>query len=283
MASSMTGYGRGRRGPVEVELRSVNHRHQDVRVHLPGPTEGFSAEVEAAVRAAFGRGRLEVRVTVESASGTELDVERARHFVSEARELAAALGLSGEVDLHQVIAAPGVMRRARLPEDGLRKDLHAALAEAIEACRQMRGREGAALCEGLLQRVLEAEKWAAAIGRRSPIAIQDRRARIQRRLEEVLGEGEGERARVAQEVALLLDKLDLSEELDRLRAHFDRFRELLADETQPAGRKLDFLLQEMNREANTAGSKASDTEIAHAVVELKAELERMREQTQNIE
>lgn len=283
MATSMTGYGRGRRGGCQVELRSVNHRHLDVRVSLPASLDDCTPEVEAFIRRHFERGRIEARVRVEpTAEGVAFDAERARRFVDEARRLAEALGLSDEVSLRDVLAAPGVAERGRSAEDTLREELMAALEVAIGECVRMRRAEGEALVGLLVGHVASAEGWAARMRKRADIAIRERRDRLVSRMEELLGATEAERARIGPEVALLLDRLDFTEELDRLGAHFGRFRQLL-EGGGAMGRKLDFLVQEMNREANTAGAKASDVEIAHAVVELKAELERLREQAQNIE
>lgn len=293
MPNSMTGFGRGSATTeggreVTVEVRSVNHRYCDVRVVAPSELTAKTAEVERAVRARFSRGRFDVQVSLSTAGGhgprPTIDVGAARRYLEAMRDLARALELDPRVTLEQVAGSPGVIGLA--PDDGdaaiLEPAVDEALGVALEGLDEMRGTEGASLAmalEGHLERAMELR---AAIAERSPLVVEERKRRLRHRTRELLEGGQLNEERLAQEVALMADRMDISEELERLGAHIEHARPLLAIE-EASGRKLDFLIQEMNREANTVAAKSADGAIAHVVVDLKAELERMREQAQNLE
>jgi len=293
---SMTGFGRSgfvlQELRFEVEVRSVNHRFLEARVRLPRPLAAFESEVRAAIQARFERGKVDL--TVASAGGDskatklEIDLVTAQQYLRAAAALREAEGVSGELGVASVLALPGVARfsEPELPAAALREGLFGALEQALEALDAMRAAEGAALERDLLARLERVSELAAFLEQRSGLVQQAVRERLRKRAQQLEQEtGLLDAARLHQEVVIAADRLDVTEELVRLRSHVAQFREILAGAgaRSPVGRRLDFLLQEFGREANTVGSKASDAPIAHQIVELKTEIERMREQVQNVE
>jgi uncharacterized protein (TIGR00255 family) len=291
----MTGFGRAsfQVGELafDVELRSVNHRYLDARVRLPRLLAGFEAEVRARLQARLGRGKVDLSVTSPGASPAprvEIDLDAARHYLRAAGELRESERLAGEIGVAELLALPGVARfvEPELPAESLREGLERAVDAALDAADAMRSREGAALERDLRERLLRVEELAAAVASRAESVQQGVRERLRRRAEQLRAEtGILDEARLHQEIVLAADRLDIAEELVRLRSHVEQFRRVLdeAGPGKPAGRRLDFLLQEFSREANTLGSKASDAPVAHSIVELKTEIERLREQVQNLE
>jgi uncharacterized protein (TIGR00255 family) len=292
----MTGFGRAgfQVGELafEVELRSVNHRYLDARVRLPRLLAGFEADVRARLQARLGRGKVDLSVTSPGAAGpaprVEIDLAAARHYLQAAAELRASEGLAGELGVAELLALPGVARfvEPELPAESLREGLERAVDAALDAADAMRAREGAALECDLRERLSRVEALADAIASRADTVQRAVRERLRRRAEQLAQEtGLFDEARLHQEIVLAADRLDIAEELVRLRSHVEQFRRVLDDAGpgKPVGRRLDFLLQEFAREANTVGSKASDAPVAHSIVELKTEIERLREQVQNLE
>ena len=294
---SMTGYGRatievgGRR--LVVEARSVNHRFLEVKVRLPFPDSGLEAQIVQEVRRYVDRGVVSIGLKEEGGGRTpevRVNLELARHVKAELerlhRELDAGTGLpvEGRVTLEMIAEYPGVMRSsegyvdAELLWNGLRPGLTAAL----EALNESRAREGAALCEDLRARAGTIAGFRTEIGRLGADGPPHYRQRLEERLARMLQPGEVDPQRLAQEVAILADRVDVSEELTRLTTHLGELDRLL-DEQVPIGRRLDFLVQELNREVNTVGAKSQSAPIAQLVVHAKAELERLREQIQNVE
>lgn len=293
MPLSMTGYGAASAESAdrrfEVELRSVNHRYCDVRTHLPSELAALSKPLEDYVRKQVTRGRVDVSVQIELRSTEALrphvDLDRARMYFEACREVADALELPLTIGAEQVLEASGAIRMTTPPPDldGAKEALFAAAGDALVALLAMRRAEGAALENDLASHLDGVKALASAIGRDLHRAVADRKRKLEQRIDELLGSEHAlDSNRLAQEVAMIADRVDVTEELERLQSHCDQFKGLLSKESS-VGRKLDFLIQEMNREANTIGSKCADAAIAHLVVDLKAELERMREQVQNVE
>ena len=294
MIRSMTGYGRaestGARTILTVECKSVNHRHLDVSLKLPRVLAAFEADARRLIQASVQRGRVDVSTTVTTAEGTVLNpltvnVAQAREYADAARRLSEALDLSDGPSLGWVMGQPGVLTReeqAALSADEAWPLLEKALAGALALMVERRETEGAALARELtgLRAVLTGH--VDAVARRVPAAVERRAARLAERMRAMLDGAELDQARLAAEVAVWADRTDVSEELARLRAHLTQLAALL-DGDEPVGRTLDFLIQEINREVNTIGSKADDLEISQAVIAAKATLEKMREQVQNIE
>ena len=294
MIRSMTGYGRaestGARTILTVECKSVNHRHLDVSLKLPRVLVAFEADARRLIQASVQRGRVDVSTTVTTAEGTVLNpltvnVAQAREYADAARRLSEALDLSDGPSLGWVMGQPGVLTREEqvaLSADEAWPLLEKALAGALAMMVERRETEGAALARELTGLRAVLTDHVDAVARRVPAAVERRAARLTERMRAMLEGAELDQARLAAEVAVWADRTDVSEELARLRAHLTQLAALL-DGDEPVGRTLDFLIQEINREVNTIGSKADDLEISQAVIAAKATLEKMREQVQNIE
>jgi uncharacterized protein (TIGR00255 family) len=294
----MTGFGRARREieglGLEVEVRSVNHRHLDLRVRLPRVLADQEAPIKKCIQGELSRGKVDVTVnlTMTSAATTlEIDEEIAAQYVEASRALRDrhSLGKKGDsLDVAALLALPGVTRivETEVDPEMLAGPLLDAVQEATEALMAMRAAEGESLAvefEGRLGRVSE---LAAAFEARAGEVLAVAKQRLHKRAEQIKREvGLLDEARLHQEIVIAADRLDITEELVRLQSHVAQFRETLQSggRGQPVGRRLDFLLQELGRETNTVGSKANDAPLAQDVVELKTELERIREQVQNVE
>jgi uncharacterized protein (TIGR00255 family) len=296
MIRSMTGFGHAcfevERAGFEVEIRSVNHRHLDVKARLPRGLAAFENEVRAQATERLGRGKVDISVRTTPgavlADTVELDLSVAERYLAAARTLRERHGVAGELEVASLLSLPGVARVAepQLAEEELRGALRAALATALDSLEAMRTAEGVAIDRDLRERLQRIEALLTDVESRAGEVERSVRDRLRKRAEQLRDEtGILDDARLHQEVVWAADRLDVSEECVRLRSHVAQFLALLdgADARQPAGRRLDFLLQEMGREANTIGSKSADAPIAHQVVELKTEIERVREQVQNIE
>lgn len=291
MISSMTGFGsaEGRVGSVRVsvELRTVNHRFFNPSIKLPGTFTKWEGEVRELLRQRIARGHvaLTARIEREAASGAGINEERFAEYVRMLRSLQERYGLSAVLDAATVLSLPDVVDG--LPhdgEDGLVDELLAVVDKALKALRAMRSEEGARLFGFVRERI---DLVAASVDRaaeRAPIRLAEHGTRLRTSVRDLAGANNVDPQRLAQEVAILADRLDISEEIDRFRAHIDAFCKTLSEnESEAVGKRLGFLLQEMVREANTMGSKASDAPILNEVVVIKEELERIREQVENVE
>ena len=287
----MTGFGAGRGDSageeVDVEVRSVNHKFCEVKLRLPRELMALEVELVRQVKERLARGGVEVTVrrgTARGARAPRVDAALAAEYCAAFQEASRQLGLPGEVTLAQVLAAEGVVsleeRAADLP--AARAAAAQALGRALDSLTAMREREGEALGRDLESRLRTLEGWLARVAAVAPQSVEQQRARLQERVQELARGHVVDAARLATEVALFADRVDVAEELTRLRSHLSQVRALVAGR-EPAGRKMDFLVQEMHREVNTVGSKSQSAEVAAAVVEMKAEIERMREQVQNVE
>jgi uncharacterized protein (TIGR00255 family) len=291
MIKSMTGYGRagsGRGGQqLTAEIRTVNHRFSEFSIRLPRELAQLEPVVKELLQKRIPRGS--VTATISSA-GSEagrlatIDRAKAEHYLVQLRSLKKDLGLKGGVDLRTLIALPDVVSitaESAAPDDSWER-LSEVLDDALAQLEQMRKREGTALERDLKGRLVRMDRTVARIAARA----KTRPARFRRQLQERVRQlAEGLRldpARLAQEIALFADRADITEELVRFRSHCAAFAAALKQH-QPVGRRLDFLLQEMNREANTIGSKANDAAVAQLAVDLKEQIEKMREQAQNVE
>ena len=295
MIHSMTGFGRSTCEVdglgLEVEARSVNHRHLDLRIRLPRVLADEENRLKKRIQAELSRGKVDITVSLvmESSESTlEIDETIAAQYVEAARNLRERHGLTEELGVSSLLSLPGVTRLVETEVDSqtLVGPLDRSIDEAIAALVAMRVAEGATLAaefEGRLAHVVDlADRFEA----RSEEVVEVARQRLKKRADQIKRDvGLVDEARLHQEIVIAADRLDITEELVRLRSHVDQFRETLASagNHSPVGRRLDFLLQELGREANTVGSKASDAPLAQDVVELKTELERIREQVQNVE
>lgn len=292
MIKSMTGYGKAEvdfaTGRIIVEIRSVNHRYGEIFVKLPRLFLPFENDIKKAVSQRLKRGKIEVFVqreeSVAGAAGPAVNLPLARSYYRAFSSIREALGLAEEVSLALIAAQKDVIgagESVAAPES-VPEELVEAVQRAADSLDAMRSREGEALLEDLRKRRSLLSVIIDRVAERSPLVVAEFAARIKERVAQLVLDSTVTDDRLAQEVAIMADRCDITEELVRFNSHLQQFDETLRL-NEPVGRKLDFLLQEINREVNTIGSKANDAEIALCVVELKAELERIREQVQNIE
>ena len=292
MIKSMTGYGKNEavseRGCFTVEIRSVNHRYGEISVRMPRGFLALENEIKKKLALVLKRGKIDVYVQWDEAGGAaampQADTALAQGYADLFRNLSANLGLTVEVPLSLVIAQKGVLKDAgvAIDESEFLPQLASAVQGAITAIDAMRAREGEALLLDLSARRLQVSEWVRQVGERVPQVVTEYRQKLKVRLDQLLEGVEMDPARLVQEVALMADRCDVTEELVRLASHFAQFDEAL-ELVEPVGRKLDFLMQEMNREVNTIGSKSSDAEVTTLVIRIKAEMEKMREQVQNVD
>jgi uncharacterized protein (TIGR00255 family) len=290
---SMTGCGRGECAQdgfkITVEVHAINRKQADIQVDLPPDLEVLEAPIRDTIHAAVSRGRLTVKVLLHAPTGrnsARLHLNRAlaRAYTQELRHLAKELKLDGTVSLDHIIRAPGVFQTDEqlVQAEDFWPTVKKALRQALGALLKMRAREGAHLARDLSHRVQLMRKAATTIARRAPVVAEQYRKQLVERARTAGVDIAPDDDRLVKEVVLFADRCDISEELTRLASHFEQFA-ALARSNEPVGRTLDFLAQEMNREINTIGSKANDAGISHAVVTLKAEIEKFREQAQNVE
>jgi uncharacterized protein (TIGR00255 family) len=291
---SMTGHGRGEASmdghKATVELSSVNRRQSELSIHLPREIEPLEAQIRTELNRRVSRGRLTVKVTLHT-TGKEvsgrfrLNLGLARAYVRELRHLAKDLGLEGAVTVEMVARAPGVLQAddSWAEADRYWPLVSEALAKAMSGLVRMRVREGTQLQRDLCRRIRAMRRSVVLIGREAPKAVVRYREALRERIAASGVELPGvEDERLLREVVYFADRSDIAEELTRLKSHFRQFDDCLKT-GEPVGRTLDFLAQEMNREVNTIGSKANDSVISREVVQLKSELEKFREQAQNVE
>jgi uncharacterized protein (TIGR00255 family) len=288
---SMTGFGLGEAplgaGKLAIEIRGVNHRFLDVRVRVPRELGDLAPFVEHVAREKLSRGRYEVAVRVDGVGlgAPTLDRERARAAFRALTELRDELAPGSEVPLTLLGSIPDLFVSSVEREiERVREAARAAFEAAAGALDSMRVREGNVLRGDLVKRLESVRRLARDVEKRAPDVVEAHRKRLKERAERLraANEIEVDGARLEQEIAMFAERSDICEELTRLESHCGQFAALLSSD-EAVGRRLDFLLQEMAREANTVGAKSPDAQIAHAVVEVKAEIERMREQVQNVE
>lgn len=294
MIKSMTGFGTamGTVGAqrLSVEIRAVNHRFFNPAIKLPSRMTQWEGEVREALRKRFSRGHvsLSARVEREADRALAIDEQRVALYVQQLRGLKERLALSGDVDLATVMRLPDVIRAsdddsAEL-ESGSADELLAVIHDAANGLDLMRDAEGARISAFLDEHLTIIEAALARIRERAPARLVEQHRRLQAAVTELAAGVAVDAQRLAQEIAILADRMDVSEELNRFGAHIQAFRAALAeDQSAGVGKRLGFLIQEMLREANTIGSKASDAAILNDVVTIKEELERLREQSENVE
>ncbi len=294
----MTGYGEARGQneafDVQVEIRAVNNRFLKIAVRAPEPFNSFELELERLIRKTIRRGSLTVQIRVdrwEGQRGTVLNLDLLKSYIGQVRDLGQRLGLdvaAVSAMIGQALHLPGVAPEGdSIGERSVTNwsVLEPIVAQAVDRLQEMRREEGRRMAEELLALRGRIAFDLQFIRERAPQVIADYRARLQERIREVLTQNqvEWEAPELLKEVAVFADRCDISEELVRMESHLDQFRDVIETEIDSPGRKLEFLVQEMTRETNTIGSKASDRQIARHVVEIKANLERIRELIQNVE
>ena len=293
MIKSMTGYGRAReelhKRDITVEVRSVNNRYLDCAVKMPRMYTFAEDAVKKHVQQAMSRGKVDVFITVDATaadvSKVAVNGELAAQYAAALRELAAVCGAEGYQPSPETLARfPDVLTVTKEDEDleTVSADLCAVLDEALASYNAMRAVEGKKLAEDIAGRLDAIERYTGQVEARSPETVAEYRAKLTARMEEVLQSTAIDEQRILTEAAIYADKVAVDEETVRLRSHVAQLRTMLESD-EPMGRKMDFLIQEVNRESNTIGSKCNDVAIADVVVGLKAEVEKMREQVQNVE
>ena len=289
---SMTGYGRGTASSdgreLTVELKSVNNRFLDIGLKLPRQLSFLEDSLRRRLSEALSRGHVDVfvnyRNTRSDAKTVRIDEALLGAYLTSARESAKALGLTDDITLSRALSLPDVttILPADEDQDALTALAEQAMSSAIDGLKAMRWKEGERLKADLSARIDTMTGYAAQVEKRAPAVVEEYRAKLTARIEDLLQETEVDRARLATEVAIFADRAAIDEEIVRLNTHLVHFKELLVAQ-EPVGRKMDFLVQEMNRECNTIGSKANDAELTSIVLLSKAEIEKLREQIQNIE
>ena len=292
MIKSMTGYGsaKGFSGKLEiaVELRSVNSRYLDCTVKMPRMYTAFEDSLKSAVGKHISRGKVDVYITIDSSKSGDIEIKVNKHlaeaYITALRELANDYDLDGKINVIDLTRFPDVLlaeKREADPEQ-LCADICAVLEEALIGFDEMRTNEGAMLYRDIMARLDVIEKLNAMAEEISPRSVAEYRTKLETRMQEVLQTANIDEQRILTEAALFADRVAINEETVRLGSHVAQLRSIL-ESREPVGRKIDFLVQEFNREANTIGSKGNDAEIAKITVDMKAEIEKIKEQAQNIE
>ena len=292
MLKSMTGFGRSEKvlngRDITVEIRSLNHRYYEFSARLPRNMGYLEEKLKSALGGRIFRGKIEVSVTVvnieESDSVIEVNLKTAEGYLSALRKANEELGLTDDITLSRLSKFPDIFTvyKASADEDEIWNDVRLTAEEALDSFISMRETEGSRIKDDFKGRINYIEELVEIIEERSPQVNENYRERLYAKLKEILDDKNIDESRILTETALFADKTAVDEETVRLRSHIDQFRSLL-ELDEPVGRKLDFLIQEFNREVNTIGSKAQDAEITKIVVELKSEIEKVREQVQNVE
>lgn len=292
MALSMTGYGHGTRTTPEytvtIDLKSVNHRYLEIYFKIPKLYSFLEDKLRYEISNRVSRGKLEVLISIERIILEEARVELNKPIVTSylkaIQEMRNEFQLDGTIDLQSIVTLPEVFKSAQPEAD---QDLLAgitlmAMEDALTALIEMRRNEGNSLIQGIKTKLTLLEEMRLNLLKLAPVVVITYQEKLAKRIQELVGEIEIDPARLATEVAIFADKSDITEELVRIESHLHQFLKT-TNLTEPVGRRLDFIIQELNREINTVGSKANDLRIAQTVIEFKAELEKVREQIQNIE
>ena len=291
MIKSMTGYGKSNMSKnlreYQVEIKSVNHRYLDVSIKMPRSLSYLEEEIKKAVSAKLTRGKVDVFVTFNNNSlegrDIKINTEIARMYIKELRDLAESEGIVADIPVTEISKLPDVLTIQNNQDDEtIKNELLEVTNQAIENLVGMRKIEGEKIAQDLFTRIQDIDGKVKKISSLSTGLIEDYVVKLNTRIKELLQDQEIDEARLAQEVVIYADKCSIEEEVTRLNSHIYQFRELL-NSNEAVGKKLDFMIQEMNRETNTIGSKANNLEITNEVINMKTQLENIREQVQNIE
>ena len=292
MIKSMTGYGR-QKGEnelreVQVEIKSVNHRYLDLNVKVPRIYSFLEEPIKTAVSAAVARGKVDIYLSITAKEGGDVKVSPnlalAGEYLRALEQVRDTYSLKDDISVMELAHMPDLLTVAREEPDAeeVKAQVLEVLGRALEEYNAMRHTEGERLCEDIARRGQEIGKMVDQVEQRSPQSVEEYRQKIAQRMTEILGDSDIAEQRILAEAALFADKVSVTEEVVRLRSHLSQLQKMVQGDA-PVGRKLDFLVQELNREANTIGSKANDYELAQIVIEIKAEIEKIREQIQNLE
>ena len=294
MIKSMTGFGRGEytdgKRIIIAEIKSVNHRYSDITIKMPRRYAFAEDKIKNAVKDKIRRGKVDVSIIVENITENDVNIKLntmlAKQYYDNLTELRSEFDLSGDISLQFLASLPDVMKAIPDVEDEeeITKAILEAVSEAAANLEKMRAVEGEKLAEDLIAKGEHVKEILDKIAERAPQVVTDYTARMKERIQELVGSSvQVPEDRILVEAAVFADKCAIDEEITRLNSHLVQLRNIIEKSSQPDGKKLDFLVQEMNREANTIGSKANDITITNYMLEIKSEIEKIREQVQNIE
>lgn len=291
MIKSMTGYGKSSLSinsrEYQVEIKTVNHKYIDVNIKMPRIISYLEEDVRKLVVSRIKRGKVDIQISFENYSqdgnDVKINTELAQIYIQSLRKLAEAENLSSNIEVTEITKLPDVLTiKSNLDENETKEELLQVVNEAIDKLIQMRKVEGEKISKDILDKIARIEQKNEEIFSLSTGLIEEYVVKLEARVKELLKTEELDKSRLMQEVVIYADKCSVEEEVTRLRSHIYQLRYLINSE-EPIGKKMDFLIQEMNRETNTIGSKANNLEITNFVVDIKTELENIREQIQNIE
>ena len=292
MIRSMTGYGKQslivEKREYQVEIKSVNHRYLDINIKLPKSISYLEDTIKKEISAKIKRGKIDVFITFENNSqegkNITINKELAKLYIEQLKQLAQEEKISSNIEVMDIAKLPDILVVKNDEEDErIQNELIEIVQGAISKIIGMKNVEGSKIEQDLLQRIDKIENKIMEISAKSTGLIEEYVVKLEKRIKEILKTEELDKSRLAQEVVIYADKCSIEEEVTRLKSHIYQFRNLISNNNETIGKKLDFLIQEMNRETNTIGSKANNLEITNGVIDIKTELEDIREQIQNIE
>lgn len=292
MIRSMTGYGKetlsieGRE--YQVEIKSVNHRYLDINIKMPKTLSYLEETIKKEISQKIKRGKIDVFITYENNSqegkNVKINKELAKIYINQLKELAQEEKISSNIEVTEIAKFPDILTiKIDEEDDKIKEEIIQVTQQATEKIIEMKNIEGNKIEQDLLTRIEKIEKKIEEISKKSTGLIEEYVVKLEKRIKEILKTQEIDKTRLAQEVVIYADKCSIEEEITRLKSHIYQFKNLIKDNNETIGKKLDFIIQEMNRETNTIGSKANNLEITNGVIDIKTELEDIREQIQNIE
>lgn len=292
MIRSMTGYGKaslsveGRE--YQVEIKSVNHRYLDINIKMPRTLGYLEETIKKQISEKIKRGKIDVFITFENNSQEGRDIkinkELAKIYINQLKELAQEENISSNIEVIDIAKFPDILTiKIEQEDEKIKNEILQVTKDATDKIIEMKNIEGQKIAQDLLSRIGKIENKIEEISKKSTGLIEEYVVKLEKRIKEILKTEEIDKSRLAQEVVIYADKCSVEEEITRLKSHIYQFKNLIADNNETIGKKLDFIIQEMNRETNTIGSKANNLEITNGVIDIKTELEDIREQTQNIE
>ena len=293
MIRSMTGYGKqslnvdGRE--YQIEIKSVNHRYLDINIKIPKTLSYLEETVKKEISEKIKRGKVDVFITYENNSkegkNITINKELAKLYIEQLKELAEEEKISSNIEVMEIAKFPDILTiKADEEDEKIKQEIIQVTTEATNKIVEMKAIEGEKIAQDLLQRISKIENKIMEISSKSTGLIEEYVVKLEKRIQEILKTEEIDKSRIAQEVVIYADKCSIQEEITRLKSHIYQFRNLITNnQNETIGKKLDFIIQEMNRETNTIGSKANNLEITNGVIDIKTEIEDIREQIQNIE
>ena len=292
MIRSMTGYGKqslsidGRE--YQIEIKSVNHRYLDINIKMPKTLSYLEDTIKKEISEKIKRGKIDVFITFENNSqegkNIKINKELAKLYINQLKELAQEEKISSNIEVIEIAKFPDILTiKVDEEDEKIKQEIMQTTQEATNKIIEMKNIEGEKIAQDLLQRISNIENKIIEISEKSTGLIQEYVVKLEKRIQEILKTEKIDKSRLAQEVVIYADKCSIEEEVTRLKSHIYQFRNLISNNNETIGKKLDFLIQEMNRETNTIGSKANNLEITNGVIDIKTELEDIREQIQNIE